>query len=334
MLASLRKKILSVFMGDYFLYMDISKYQETVDFPKAKATGIEGVLMRSSVGLQEDVEFSKHWKNSKGVMPRGAYHYYLDNKDAKAQAQKMFAVVSAAGDLGEERPTLDIEEINNPILSPLKIKTCLEEIEKLFGKKPYVYSSAYVLNKWIGNASWIKPYPLWISNPPFKGWFPGLIAYVASYCKPLMPVSHTAWDVWQFTFVAPAITFGVSGNNLDLDFRKGTIPVVPPPIPPLGETLMHRAKCIQTKINARPQPNKAQDCGDLYKDQTITWFPEKKWVSADGSQEWWPGITDHLVNGFPLVAYFAYKHPDFGEGRGLVDLGPLNNSPLVSDKET
>ena len=205
----------------YQLGIDISKWQEKVDWNRVRAAEIKFAMMRAVVGTWPDSRFANHWAGSKAVgLLRGAYHYYLDEQDPKAQAKKLFDVLNSTGDLGELPPALDIEDINNPILTASKIKLCLEEIERLFGRTPFVYTRATTWNPRIGKVTWGSRYPLWVAHYTISGWKDNHIQRSLNETKPDCPSIWSNWDIWQFTDKAPASGYGVSGPTVDLDFAE------------------------------------------------------------------------------------------------------------------
>jgi len=252
----------------YQLGIDISKYQEKVDWNRVRAAEVKFVIIRAVVGTLEDKLFKEHWAGSKAAgLLRGVYHYYRDDQDPKAQAKKLFDVLKSTGDLGELPPALDIEEINNPKLTVSKIKTCFEEIERLFGRPPIAYSRATVWNPKIGKVSWASRYPLWVAHYTISGWKENHLQRTANETKPTLPSPWSNWDIWQITDQCPARDYGVSGTTLDLDFAEeatlkrltgksipastgdtpggGTIDPAPKPAP-VGETFDTKALPLVT----------------------------------------------------------------------------------------
>lgn len=79
--------------------IDISTYQQNVDFAKLKASGIEFVIIRAGYGKytsQKDNMFESHYKNAKAAgLDVGAYWYsYADSAaDAKLEAQACIQII-------------------------------------------------------------------------------------------------------------------------------------------------------------------------------------------------------------------------------------------------
>lgn len=125
----------------------------------------------------------------------GSYHYYrqtitnylneIIQCDPKRQAKNYYDWVNACPVKMDLPPALDIENGNNPSLSTKTITTCLYEIERLFGRKPMVYSSPSILNG-LGNPAWGE-FPLWLAH------------YTDSAEKVMIPKPWTSWVLWQFS---------------------------------------------------------------------------------------------------------------------------------------
>lgn len=204
----------------YQLGIDVSKWQENVDWNRARAAGVKFVFIKAVDGTWEDKGFKNHWAGSKAAgLLRGVYHYYRDDQDPKNQARKLFDVLNATGDLGELPPALDIEEVNNRTLTASKIKLCLEEMERLFGRTPILYTRATIWNPRIGKVTWAAKYPLWIAHYTVAGWSDTHMQRILA-TQPTLPTAWNSWAIWQISDKAPASTYGVSGNTADLDFAE------------------------------------------------------------------------------------------------------------------
>lgn len=285
---------------------DYSYWQSTVNFAFSKAKGILWAYIRALYGLSVDLKFPVHFKNSKGVMPRTAYLYYLDALDPKAQAQKLYEICLANGDIGDYQPVIDVESINNATLTASKIKTCCDEILNLFNKRPLIYSGYYVWRDAVkGDKTWAAIYSLIIAAYPFSDWTPDLPQKVLQY-PPMIPAPFKMWTSdpdenmagkvvgWQFTSSAKASDFGVSGNFLDLDwsspaFQKQVLNGVPPPVPPppTGDFMVKFQ--VDNKMNIRNLPSiSGTDIGDLPAGTIITALD----VVADTASSVWLKIAD------------------------------------------
>lgn len=206
----------------FTLGIDVSRYQEKVDWQRIRAAEAKFVFIRAMNGTFPDPKFKEHWNGSQAVgLLRGAYHYYREGPgiaDPRTQARKLHEFIQSTGDMGELPPVLDIEELNNPSLSASKIKAFLEEMEKVFARLPIIYTRATVWNPKIGKVVWASRYPLWIAHYTIRGWVDNHIQRTAQGHPPDLPSPWSQWDFWQFTDKAPAREFGVSGSTLDLNF--------------------------------------------------------------------------------------------------------------------
>lgn len=307
------------------LGIDVSYWQSSVAWATVSGKQAKFVFIRALYGLTVDSKFVTHWINSKveGVK-RGAYLYYLDNLDPKAQAKKLYDTLLATGDLGELPPVLDIEGINNATLTASKIKLCAEEITKLFGKKCIIYTGFYVWRDEVtGDKTWAIAYKLWIAGYPFSGWKDTYYQLVLNY-PPMIPAPWSVFYAWQWTANAPAPEYGVSGSDLDLDYASpefandylgDTPPIDPPPVP-TGELQMQFI--AKTTVNIRPAPaTTAKDIGNLPTNAVITalamklyaggsfWVkfaPLPEWLT-EPAPEYWACLE--INAGSPLIDFHA-----------------------------
>lgn len=164
--------------------MSMAKDIRPVSYVFIKAT--EGSSMK-------DKHFRKHWKEAgKKDIRRGAYHFFRSSKDPREQAENFIKTV------GELRykdlpPVLDIETIHSGCSHKTlndKALTWLNIIEKHYGRKPIVYSSASFIEDILCDEI-KRNYPIWVAHyetdtPRFKD-----------------------WDFWQFT--DKAVVHGIDG---------------------------------------------------------------------------------------------------------------------------
>ena len=128
----------------------------------------------------------------KAGIRKGAYHFFRSSKDPVQQA-KLF--IRTVGNIGQDDlpPVLDIETIHKGCSRETlnsRALTWLKEVEKHYGRKPVVYSSAYFIRDILSKE--IKEhYPIW----------------VAHYEKDT-PM-HEGWHIWQFS--DKAVVYGIEG---------------------------------------------------------------------------------------------------------------------------
>src|ERR1700678_3682119 len=126
--------------------IDVSEYDDAVDWPTAKAAGIDFAFVRVSDGLAfPDTKFSTYWPGARagGVM-RGAYQYFEPNVDPVQQADLLLSMMGPLlpGDLP---PVLDLETADG--LSTADVTAAVQvwtgEITMAIGRPPIVYAGLY-----------------------------------------------------------------------------------------------------------------------------------------------------------------------------------------------
>src|ERR1700679_4105731 len=75
------------FDSSTILGIDISHYQNDVDFAKLKAAGISFVFIKATEGVDYvDPNFSTYWKAAKAFgIPRAPYHFFHPGDDLQSQ---------------------------------------------------------------------------------------------------------------------------------------------------------------------------------------------------------------------------------------------------------
>lgn len=186
--------------------LDISHYNDVINWPGLAAEGYQFVIIKSSQGYAySDPLFKAHRENAIKIgMPQGAYHFYdYRYPDGTAQGSKMIQCVGE--DPGNIAPCVDFETQYQSVKVSGKWKykeipkpsqsICYSELMELgymlkreYGMKPKLY---------IGNLlKWLKPdaemaelYDLWIAQ-----W------------NPIVDVDLLAfgnWQIWQRTGDVP-----------------------------------------------------------------------------------------------------------------------------------
>jgi lysozyme len=189
--------------------IDVSKYQETVDWVKVKAAGKTFAFARVSDGIKHpDAYFASNWSKMKEAgLIRGVYQFFRASVDANAQAQLLIDDVIAAGGLqpGDLPPALDLETSDGVGASTVaaRAQQWLTKVESAFGIRPIVYTGNN-MNSVTGTK--FSSYALWVPN------------YGAS-C-PLMPPGWTSWKFWQDSQTGRCS--GVTGA-VDTNFFNGTL---------------------------------------------------------------------------------------------------------------
>ncbi|KQU98074.1 glycoside hydrolase [Mesorhizobium sp. Root695] len=197
---------------------DVSKYQTSVDWPAARASGISFAFIKATEGGDRfDEYFNEHWARTKANgIPRAAYHFYYFCTPAAVQARWFIRNVPV--DRSAMPPVLDMEW--NPQSPTCKLRpdaatvraemsTFLEIVERHYGKKPIIYTSVDFFDD--NELSSFRGYPYWLrsvaghprekyGSHPFTFW-----QYTGTGIIPGMPGkadinvfngSEAAWNKW------------------------------------------------------------------------------------------------------------------------------------------
>lgn len=191
--------------------IDVSKYQDRIDWKKVKAMQDEGVkidfvFIKATEGqFNIDPQFQRNWRQSKkeGLI-RGAYHYFKPRKSGKWQAALFLQTVNyESGDLP---PVIDIEETGrlNPEELRENLREWLEVVEKKVGEKPIIYTGYKFYEDYL--KGYFDEYPYWIAH---------------YYQSKLKITNDTQWSFWQHSDIGKVdgirqpVDFNVYNGNLE-----------------------------------------------------------------------------------------------------------------------
>ncbi|WP_217506349.1 glycoside hydrolase family 25 protein [Paenibacillus xylanilyticus] len=186
--------------------IDVSHHNGNIDFKKVAADGISFVFIKATQGKSfRSSKFLQFVKDAKAAgLLIGAYHYVDDSagsvEAAKAEAANFYNAIQAAGgiDVFDLPPVMDYESNKNGYSKATVTavaKAFLEEVHRLTGVKPLVYTYP----AFIGNFSGLNSYPLWIAR--------------YSNQTPVDASGWTRWDFWQYSD-------GAAGGYLPRGNRK------------------------------------------------------------------------------------------------------------------
>ena len=207
----------------YPIGTDVSKWQDdnetnvVVNFKSMKAGGALWSIIKAGQNDWVDPDFYMNWENSFGVLPRGAYWYFDNRAEPKAQARKFSSIMKVAGDLGEMELWADLEDsVYKTYDGWRNWYKFLSELENtLPGKAIGIYTGYYywrerTIPSLISRAEleWFKKYPLWIAH------------YGVPY--PSIPQPWNTWNFWQFTDNGNGTLYGVESLNIDLNYFNGS----------------------------------------------------------------------------------------------------------------
>lgn len=186
--------------------IDVSRYQGAIDWERVKASGVDFVLLRSSIGdgsdsvSGEDIRFSKNVVQAKeaGLMV-GAYHYLWAETVEDARKEARFFIKTISPYALDFPAILDFEEpsqqqnLTNAERTRIA-KAFLEEVKNA-GYYPMLYTNKSWATTYL-NMNELSEYELWLAE-----WFP----------RP----SYTGdFGIWQYTPYGEVS--GIAGD-VDLD---------------------------------------------------------------------------------------------------------------------
>ncbi len=191
--------------------IDVSYYQDAIDWPRVRRAGIRFAFIRLSDGpTLRDPMFATNWAEARraGIV-RGAYQFFRPDQDVVAQADLMIAAMRGRG-RGELPPTLDIEVDAGLSADQLaaRARIWIDRVRAQLGVEPIVYTGGDLWRG--GGAAPLATQPLWI-------------AHYTQGC-PSIPAPWPRWTFWQTTN-AGAVP-GILGP-VDLDLFAGPFADLP-----------------------------------------------------------------------------------------------------------
>lgn len=175
--------------------IDISQYQETINWAAVDPAKVAFVIMRATKGkFYVDPSYPRNVAGAaSNGFAVGAYHRATPSSqggDAKAEAD--FFIATARNAAGDIIPALDIEETGGLSVSGLQswVKTWVRRVHDRLGVRPMVYASPYFWRTYMGDSRWFadQGYPLWIAN-----W---------NVAAPDVPANNwrgQGWTFWQWS---------------------------------------------------------------------------------------------------------------------------------------
>jgi lysozyme len=168
--------------------IDVSKWQDTINWTSVKNAGIAFAFIRLSDGANtKDAKFAANWAGAKSVgIIRGAYQFFRPAQSVTTQADMMIAAIGTytPGDLP---PVIDVEDDGGlaPATVASRVRQWVDRVQNALGVTPIVYTGKYFWRDEVGGPSSFAPNPLWI-------------AQYTSLC-PDLPGPWTRWTFWQYT---------------------------------------------------------------------------------------------------------------------------------------
>ena len=110
--------------------IDISVYQQKVDFEKVKKSGIEFVIIRGAIGTRKDTMFESHYSDAKNAgLKVGCYYYTLAKNVAEAKGEADVFLNCIKGKQFEYPIYFDIEDsslqnLSKQVLTDIVLTWC------------------------------------------------------------------------------------------------------------------------------------------------------------------------------------------------------------------
>ena len=188
-------------MSEHPPVIDISHWQENVDFEAIKATGVLGVIHKATEGASNvDDRYAPRRPQAEAAgLLWGAYHF-LRPGNMQQQAQHF---VETAGDI--DLYAADHEDTG---VSLSGLKAFLAEVEKLTGKKAVIYSGHVIKEQVPDNHfnSVLAQHPLWLAHYAPEPEWPS--------------ATWPSWWLWQYSDKLKVD--GVSPGTCDCNRYMGT----------------------------------------------------------------------------------------------------------------
>ena len=151
--------------------IDVSCWQQNVNYNKVKASGIEAVIIRAGFGRevsQKDNEFETHYKNAKAAgLKVGAYWYSYANSPADAKKEAEACLACVKGKSFDMPIYFDMEEnsqtkLGKIVLTQMAITFC--DAIKAGGYRPGVYSNLNWFHNYLDYNLLKSMYSIWLAQ--------------------------------------------------------------------------------------------------------------------------------------------------------------------------
>lgn len=148
--------------------IDISKYQQNVDFTAVKESGIDFIIARASLGsYTKDTLFDSHYEEAKSKgLGVGAYHYFYATNEKEAIEEAKFFLETIKGKQFDYPLAIDVEEASIAGAGKDALTTAVIAFCEVVENAGY-YISVYANPSWLNNyldAEKLKPYDLWLAH--------------------------------------------------------------------------------------------------------------------------------------------------------------------------
>ena len=189
--------------------VDTSNWQPNINYQALKNAGVEiAIIKATEANYYKDPYMEKHYNGCKSVgIKVGFYHFFRCNVDAKAQAQ--YFVNYIQGKSYDVKLVLDIESTEGQSKSTITnmARTFLEEVQRLTGTQPMIYTYTSFANSYLDSS--LACYPVWIAQ------------YSPLNPNPCSLCDSNGWDGFQFA--SDGLIANSGYTNLDINEFKPSV---------------------------------------------------------------------------------------------------------------
>jgi len=181
--------------------IDVSHYQELIDWPKVKASGVSFAIIKASEGTgYVDPMFEENFRGAvdAGIIP-GTYHFFLPRFDALLQANHYLSTIKEiVGSHPCLPPCIDLETAGaTKAAMNASVSSFMQELERVSGRPGMLYTSpgfwstylpVPVFNQYrltISTIDWAVKNPLWLAH------------YTTGWPSQVYP--WAGWTFWQYS---------------------------------------------------------------------------------------------------------------------------------------
>ena len=193
----------------YIPGVDISNWQPNINYQALKNAGVEiAIIKATEANYYKDPYMEKHYNGCKSVgIKVGFYHFFRCNVDAKTQAQ--YFVNYIQGKSYDVKLVLDIESTEGQSKSTITnmARTFLEEVQRLTGTQPMIYTYTSFANSYLDSS--LACYPVWIAH------------YSPLNPNPCSLCDSNGWDGFQFA--SDGLIANSGYTNLDINEFKPSV---------------------------------------------------------------------------------------------------------------
>jgi GH25 family lysozyme M1 (1,4-beta-N-acetylmuramidase) len=197
--------------------LDVSRWQNTINWAQVKAAGKQFVVMKATEGTgYVDPMYSTNRAGAMGVgIPMAAYHFASPDTSANEAVLEADHYVAVAGlTAGNLLPALDLEQTGGltPALLQVWVRKWLDEVTAKLGIRPMIYVSPNFWTSKMANNTSIAAAgytSLWIAN-----W---------GVTSPTVPAGNwngNGYTFWQYTDCGHVA--GITTGCVDLDRYNGS----------------------------------------------------------------------------------------------------------------